>query len=50
MIKVSVMYPNGEDVKFDADYYKNSHLPMVSKLVGSALKGLELCCNCSFKI
>lgn len=42
MIKVSVMYPNGEDVKFDADYYKNSHLPMVSKLVGSALKGLEL--------
>lgn len=42
MIKVSVMYPNGEDVKFDADYYKNSHLPMVSKLVGSALRGLEL--------
>ncbi|MGJ8713835.1 MAG: EthD family reductase [Maribacter stanieri] len=42
MIKVSVMYPNGVDVKFDAEYYKNSHLPMVSKLVGSALKGLEL--------
>jgi len=42
MIKVSVMYPNGVDVEFDAEYYKNSHLPMVSKLVGSALKGLEL--------
>ena len=42
MIKVSVMYPNGKDVKFDADYYKNNHLPMVLKLVGSALKGLEL--------
>ncbi len=42
MIKVSVMYPNSKDVKFDADYYQNKHLPMVSKLVGSALKGLEL--------
>ncbi|MDO6470280.1 EthD family reductase [Maribacter sp. 1_MG-2023] len=42
MIKVSVMYPNSKDVKFDTDYYKNTHLPMVQKLVGNALKGLEL--------
>ncbi|MGB2685190.1 MAG: EthD family reductase [Olleya sp.] len=42
MIKVSVMYPNSKDVQFDADYYKNTHLPMVSKLVGNALKDLEL--------
>lgn len=42
MIKVSVMYPNSDDVKFDVVYYKNKHLPMVSKLVGNALKGLEL--------
>jgi uncharacterized protein (TIGR02118 family) len=42
MIKVSVMYPNSKDIQFDVEYYKNSHLPMVSKLVGSALKGLEL--------
>lgn len=42
MIKVSVMYPNSTDVKFDVDYYQNSHLPMVSKAVGDALKGLEL--------
>lgn len=42
MIKVSVMYPNSKDVKFDTAYYKNSHLPMVSKLVGPALKGIEL--------
>ena len=42
MIKVSVLYPNGDDVKFDADYYQNSHLPMVTKLVGDALKGIEL--------
>ena len=42
MIKVSVMYPNSKDVQFDVDYYKNNHLPMVSKAVGSALKGIEL--------
>lgn len=36
------MYPNSEDVKFDTDYYQNTHLPMVAKLVGSALKRLEL--------
>lgn len=36
------MYPNSKDVQFDADYYKNTHLPMVSKLVGSPLKDLEL--------
>lgn len=42
MIKVSVMYPNSEDVQFDVAYYKNSHLPMISKALGSALKGMEL--------
>ncbi|MCL5246940.1 EthD family reductase [Cellulophaga sp. 20_2_10] len=42
MIKVSVMYPNGKDVKFDADYYKTKHLPMIVEALGSALKGLEL--------
>ncbi|MBU2928759.1 EthD family reductase [Winogradskyella psychrotolerans] len=42
MIKVSVMYPNGKDVQFDTHYYQNKHLPMVAKLVGSALKRLEL--------
>ena len=42
MIKVSVMYPNGKDVKFDSDYYINSHLPMIVNALGDALKGLEL--------
>lgn len=42
MIKVSVMYPNSKDVQFDVAYYKNSHLPMISKALGNALKGLEL--------
>ncbi|RYM33836.1 EthD family reductase [Brumimicrobium glaciale] len=42
MIKVSVMYPNGKDVKFDKEYYQNIHLPMVLKTVGDAIKELEL--------
>jgi uncharacterized protein (TIGR02118 family) len=41
MIKVSVMYPNGLETKFDIDYYKNSHLPMIAKALGDALKGME---------
>lgn len=41
MIKVSVMYPNSADIQFDVDYYKNSHLPMIAKALGDALKGME---------
>lgn len=38
MIKVSVMYPNSPEVKFDIDYYCNKHMPMVEELLGDALK------------
>tara|TARA_R100000935_G_scaffold56467_1_gene88057 strand:- start:1075 stop:1386 length:312 start_codon:yes stop_codon:yes gene_type:complete len=41
MIKVSVMYPNSPDAKFDSEYYKNSHLPMISEALGDSLKDLE---------
>jgi len=41
MIKVSVMYPNGPKTKFDSEYYKNSHLPMIAEALGDALKGIE---------
>jgi uncharacterized protein (TIGR02118 family) len=39
MIKVSVIYPNGDDKKFDMDYYCNKHVPMVATLLGSSVKG-----------
>ena len=39
MIKVSVLYPNGEGNHFDMDYYCNTHLPMVGELLGDVLKG-----------
>lgn len=40
MITVSVLYPNQEGVKFDMSYYLGSHIPMVKKLLGPALKGV----------
>jgi uncharacterized protein (TIGR02118 family) len=39
MIKVSVMYPNSPNATFDIDYYCNIHIPMVSELLGSVVKG-----------
>jgi uncharacterized protein (TIGR02118 family) len=39
MIKVSVLYPNGEGKSFDMDYYCNTHVPMVAALLGDAVKG-----------
>jgi len=37
MIKVSVLYPNGNDKSFDMDYYCNKHVPMVGGLLGDAV-------------
>ena len=28
MIRMSVLYPGGEDAKFDHDYYKETHIPL----------------------
>jgi uncharacterized protein (TIGR02118 family) len=42
VIKVSVFYPNGSGAKFDMDYYAKSHMPMVAKKLGAALKGMSI--------
>ena len=42
MIKVSVMYPNGKDGKFDIAYYCDKHMPMVKQKMGAALKGMAI--------
>ena len=42
MIKVSVLYPNGADKTFDITYYLDRHMPLVQRLLGSALKGMSV--------
>jgi uncharacterized protein (TIGR02118 family) len=37
MIKLTVMYPNSADVKFDKDYYKNQHSQLLKDLLGDAI-------------
>ena len=38
MIKVSVMYPNKPGARFDHDYYRTKHLPLIKARMGAALK------------
>jgi len=42
MIKVSVLYPNGNDKVFNMEYYCNTHAPLVAGLLGDALKGVTV--------
>lgn len=42
MIKVTILYPNGDGKTFDMDYYSNKHMPMVANLLGDSLKLLSI--------
>jgi uncharacterized protein (TIGR02118 family) len=37
MIKVSIIHPNGPGARFDHDYYRNQHLPLIQERTGAAL-------------
>ena len=39
---LTILYPNGEDVKFNFDYYRDSHLPLIMKLYGKSIARFEL--------
>jgi uncharacterized protein (TIGR02118 family) len=41
MIRVSFLYPNKPGSRFDAEYYINTHMPLVIKRLGSAVKGVS---------
>lgn len=36
MFKVTVMYPYTEGARFDHDYYRDTHMPLVKSKLGSA--------------
>jgi uncharacterized protein (TIGR02118 family) len=38
MIKVSVMYPNDAGSRFDHEYYRDKHMPMVKSKMGESCK------------
>ena len=42
MIKVSVLYPNTPDGKFDMEYYQSYHVPLVFNRCGDAIKRGEI--------
>ena len=42
MIKVTILYPNGDGKRFDMDYYSNTHIPLVKSLFGDLMKGAAI--------
>ena len=38
MIKVSVMYPNTPGARFDHDYYRDKHMPLLQERMGASCK------------
>jgi uncharacterized protein (TIGR02118 family) len=42
VIKVSVLYPQRAGAKFDMDYYCDSHMPLVQRVLRPAIKGIAV--------
>jgi len=40
MISVNVLYRHTDATKFNMNYYLDTHIPLVRKLLGAALKGV----------
>jgi uncharacterized protein (TIGR02118 family) len=38
MVKISVMYPSKPGARFDMDYYRDKHMPLVKARMGDALQ------------
>lgn len=42
MIKVAILYPNGEDKTFDMEYYSTKHMPLAASLFGESLVTMSI--------
>lgn len=42
MIKVSVLYPSGNSSTFNMNYYLDTHVPMVRKMLGEICRGVAV--------
>jgi uncharacterized protein (TIGR02118 family) len=42
MIKVSVMYPNTPGARFDHDYYRDKHMPLLKARMGDSCKSYTI--------
>ncbi len=39
---ITILYPSGDDITFDFEYYKNSHMTMIMDLYGKSIRKFEL--------
>jgi uncharacterized protein (TIGR02118 family) len=39
---ITVLYPSGPDAKFDFDYYKSHHIPLIMRLYGKGVAKMEI--------
>lgn len=42
MIKVAILYPNGEGKTFDMSYYTGKHFPLLRQLFGNSMKATAI--------
>jgi uncharacterized protein (TIGR02118 family) len=42
MIRITVLYPAGDGLTFDMDYYLKTHIPLFQKRMGAAMKDIRV--------
>jgi uncharacterized protein (TIGR02118 family) len=42
MVRVTILYPNRPGSRFDVEYYLNTHVPTISRLLESVIKDLTV--------